>query len=46
MTAPPWPVAQFQNDVTEISSFPFTKIAKMVPLCWTKWLPEQKIENL
>ena len=24
---------------------PFTKIAKMILLCWTKWSPELKIEK-
>ena len=38
------PVAQFQNSFTEMFlSRPFTKIAKMVPLCQTKWPPELKI---
>ena len=39
-------MAEFQNNV--ISMFllcHFAKIAKMVLLCWTKWLPELKIEK-
>ena len=41
-----WPVARFQNNFTSIFfSCPFAKIAKMVLLCWTKWLPELKIEK-
>ena len=35
--------------VTEMSEmfllWPFTKITKIVPLCWTKWLPELKIKK-
>ena len=36
-----------QNDFTEMFLLsPFTKIAKMVLLCWTKWSPELKVEKL
>ena len=46
MTSPPWPVAWFQNDFTEMFLFShFTQIAKMVQLCWTKSSPELKIEK-
>ena len=39
-------MAWFQNDFIEIFLIsPFTKIAKMVLLCWTKWSPELKIEK-
>ena len=40
----PWPV--FQNDFTEMFlGWPFTRIVKMVLLCWTKWPSELKIEK-
>ena len=45
-TSPPKPLVQFQNNFTKM--FPwsaFTKIAKMVPLRWTKWPSELKIEK-
>ena len=39
-------LAQFQNDFRVMFFlFPFTEIAKTFPLCWTKWLPELKIEK-
>ena len=41
-----WPVARFQNNFTSVFLlYPFAKIAKMVLLCWIKWLPELKIEE-
>ena len=45
-TSPPKLLDQFQNNFTQM--FPwssFTKIAKMVPLRWTKWPSELKIEK-
>ena len=40
----PWLVAGFQNNFTSVFLFcPFAKNAKMVLLCWTKWLSELKI---
>ena len=43
----PRPIGQFQNNFPEIIlGWPPTEIAKMVPLCWTKWLLELKIEKL
>ena len=45
-TSPPKLLDQFRNNFTQ--TFPwssFTKIAKMVLLCWTKWPPELKIEK-
>ena len=40
----PWPV--FQNDFTEMFlGWPFSRILKMVLLCWTKWPSELKIEK-
>ena len=42
----PWPVARFQNNFPSMFLLClFAKIAKMVLLCWTKWLPELKIEK-
>ena len=39
-------MAQFQNNFTDMFlGWPSTEIAKMVPLCWTKWPPELKIEK-
>ena len=36
----------FENDFTEMFLLsPFTKIAIMVLLCWTKWSPELKKEK-
>ena len=43
----PWPITRFQNIGTEVFlQRPSSKIAKMVPLGWTLWRPEPKIENL
>ena len=45
-TSPPKLLDQFQNNFAQM--FPwssFTKIAKMVPLRWTKWPLELKIEK-
>ena len=45
-TSPPKLLDQFQNNFTQM--FPwssFIKIAKMVPLRWTKWPSELKIEK-
>ena len=40
------PVARFQNNFIEMFRlYPFSKIAKMVPLHWTKWHSELKIEK-
>ena len=39
-------MAQFQNNFAEMFLlWPCTKLAKMVPLHWTRWPPELKIEN-
>ena len=36
----------FQSNFSEVFLlWPFTKIAKIVPLSWTKWPPELKIEK-
>ena len=41
------PLVQIQNNFTELFLIkPFTKIAQMVPLCWTKGLPERQIRNI
>ena len=39
-------MARFPNNFTEMFLIClFTNIARMVPLCWTKWLPELKIDK-
>ena len=39
-------MARFQNNFTEMFlGWSSTKIAKMVLVCWTKWLPELKMEK-
>ena len=38
-----WRVVKPQHNQILLS--PFTKIAKMVLLCWTKWSPELKVEK-
>ena len=38
--------ADFKNNFTHmVLGWPSTKIAKMVPLCWTEWPSELKIEK-
>ena len=40
-------MGRFQNNFTGMFlGWPFTKIAKMVLHCWTKWPPDLKIEKL
>ena len=39
-------MARFQNNFTEMFlGWPYTSIAKKVPLHWTKWPPELKMET-
>ena len=46
MTSPPRPIGWFQHNLVEMFfGWPSTKIAKMVPLRWTKWPSELKIER-
>ena len=46
MTSPPRPMDRFQNNYTEMFLWwPSIIIAKIVPLRWTKWPPELKIEK-
>ena len=46
MTSPLRPIGWFQHNLVEMFfGWPSTKIAKMVPLCWTKWPSELKIEK-
>ena len=45
-TSSPRPMVQFQNNFTEMFlGWSSTKIAKMVLIHWTKWLPELNIEK-
>ena len=45
-TTSPRPMGRFQNNFTEMFlGWPSTKIAKMVPLHWTKWPSKLKIEK-
>ena len=45
-TSSPRPIGRFQNNFTEMFlGWPSTKIAKMVPLRWTKWPSKLKIEK-
>ena len=45
-TSSPRPIGRFQNNFTEMFlGGPSTKIAKMVPLRWTKWPSKLKIEK-
>ena len=45
-TSSPRPMGRFQNNFTEMFlGWPSTKIAKMIPLCWTKWPSKLKIEK-
>ena len=47
MTSSPKPLGQCQNHLTQMFLLcPFTKIAKMIPLHWTRWPPELKIEKI
>ena len=44
--SPPEPLTQIQNFFTELFLWiPSTKIAQMVMLRWTKWLPKLQIRN-
>ena len=46
MTSPPRPIGWFQHNLVKMFfGWPSTKIAKMVPLRWTKWPSELKIEK-
>ena len=46
MTSPQRPIGRFQHNLIEMFfGWPSTKIAKMVPLRWTKWPSEQKIKK-
>ena len=46
MTSPPRPIGWIQHNLVEMFfGWPSTKIAKMVPLRWTKWPSELKIEK-
>ena len=46
MTSPPRPIGWFQHNLVEMFfGWPSTKSAKMVPLRWTKWPSELKIEK-
>ena len=45
-TSSPRPIGRFQNNFTGMFlGWPSTKIAKMVPLRWTKWPSKLKIEK-
>ena len=47
MKFPTEPLIQIQNNFTELFLMsPFTKIAQIVPLHWTKWPPKLQIRNI
>ena len=45
-TSSPWPLTQFQNNFTGMFlGWPSTKFVQTIPLGWTRWPPELKIEK-